>query len=261
MFKVILPHCNKEFVLPIITFRDIFNLSRLYYEDNVNGVAAYLDNTFNIRDLSVIDKLFVIIKVRQYYINDTIGLNIGDRSVNVQISLFLESISDINCKNTIIDLGDNQQIELDIPYRFITDNNILSIYDNIIKTITIGDYTIDLTNQKAEVVQQLLELLPPSAINYLTNFIKDRSHIVDIFHSKKDDPVSINFITSQPFNFVKLMLGEYDLGSCRDILFFLSKRMNSETVLNSPISDISFYITQYREELKQNNSSNTGLSV
>jgi len=261
MFKVTLPYCKKEFVIPIITFRDIFNLSRLYYDNNLDGVAEYLDNTFNIKGLSIVDKLFVIIKARQHYINDTISLNIGDRSVSVQVSLFLDPINDINCKNTIIDLGNNQQIELDIPYRFITDNSILPIYDNIIKTITIGDNTIDLTKQDPQLIQQLLELLPPLAINHLTNFIRDKSHIVEIFHNKQDDPISINFITSQPFGFVKIMLGEYDLGSCRDILFFLSKRMNSETVLNSPINDISFYIAQYQAELKENPSSNTGLPI
>lgn len=261
MFKITLPYCNKEFVIPIITFRDIFNLSRLYYDNNLDGVAEYLDKAFNIKGLSIVDKLFVIIKAREYYINDTINLNIGDRSVNVKVSLFLESINDIKCKNTKIDLGNNQQIELDIPYRFITDNSILTIYDNIIKTITIGDNTIDLTKQNPQLTQQLLELLPPLAISHLTNFIKDKSHIVEILHNKKDDPISINFITSQPFSFAKILLGDYDLNSCRDILFFLSKRMNSETVLNSPIIDISFYITQYQTELKENPSSNTGLPI
>ena len=100
MFKITLPYCNKEFVIPIITFRDIFNLSRLYYDNNLDGVAEYLDKAFNIKGLSIVDKLFVIIKAREYYINDTINLNIGDRSVNVKVSLFLESINDIKCKNT-----------------------------------------------------------------------------------------------------------------------------------------------------------------
>lgn len=262
MFEITLPYSKKQFVIPLITFRDIFNLSRLYYDNNIDGIITLLDKMFNISGLSVIDKFFVIVKARQYYINDNISLNIGDKTANVNISNFLTNIYNIENKNTVIDLGNNQQIELDIPYKFITSNNIVDIYDNIIKRITIGDHSIDLTSCKDTSVQPLLELLPSTTITHLKNFILDKSHIVEIFSGKLKEPITVNFITSQPYEFVSVLLCDYDLHSCREILFFLSKRMNSETILDAPLSDISFYVKQYQDEIKQNNASgNSGLPI
>lgn len=260
MFEVNLPYSQKEFVIPVITFKDIFDLARLLYDNNTKGVLSHLDRVFNIEDLNIIDKFFVIIKARQYYISDSLSLNIGDRSIAVNIANFVNNIQNTEFTSKIIQLDELKQIELGLPNKFLLDNNISNIYDNIIKRVTIGSHSFDLKN--TEDIQSLLEVLPPNTIKHLENFIVDKNHEVEIFNSKHDKPIAINFITSQPYDFIITLLSDYDLISCREILFFLSKRMNSETVLKSPISDLIFYIDEYQNEIKQNNgSSNMGLPI
>lgn len=262
MFEITLPYSKKQFVIPVITFRDIFNLSRLYYDKNTEGIISCIDNTFNISDLSIIDKFYTIIKARYHYISDNISLNIGNKTASINVLTFLKNISNFENKHTVIDLGNNQSIELDIPYKFLHTSNIDDIYTSIIKKITIGEHSLDLTGCKGTSLQPLLEILPSNTISHLKNFILDKSHTVELFNNKKNDPIAINFLTSQPYEFINVLLSDYDLTSCREILFFLSKRMNSETILNSPVNDIAFYIKEYQDEINQDKSSgNIGLPL
>ena len=256
MFIVTLPYSKKEFVIPVITFKDLLELSRLVYDNNTEGLVRTIDTIFNLDGLSIIDKFFVIVKTRQYYISESVNLNLGSKSVSVNVSNFTNNLYGIESKHKIINLGD-QQIEIDIPYKFITDNRLDNIYENIIKSITIGNNTIDLSNCTSTNIQSLLEILPPSVITHLKKFITCSSHNIEIFSTRDNnqDNLYINFVTSQPYDFITLLLGDYDLISCREILFFLSKRMNSETVLNSPVSDVVFYLKQYQDEIKRNNDS------
>lgn len=92
----------------------------------------------------------------------------------------------------------------------------------------------------------------------------NKAHNVLLFspNNSLEGSLSVNFVTSQPYEFISALFSDYDLYSCREILFCLSKRMNCESILNSTVSDISVYLTMYNDEIKrQNNSSNTGVML
>lgn len=256
MFIETLPYSKQLFTIPVITFKDIFELSRLVYDKNQQGIVNYINRIFNIENLNIIDKFFVIIKARQFYINETVSLNLSDKPVSLNVSNFANCLYDIETKHTVIDLVD-KQIEIDLPFEFITNSNFNEICEKIIKKVTIGVHNITLTGCKSDNIQSLLELFPPSAMTQIKKFIICPSHNIEIFSSKvnQNDSISLNFLTSQPYDMILSLLGEYDLISCREILFALSKRINSETILNSPVCDITSYMSQYQDEIKRDNDS------
>ncbi len=256
MYNINLPYSKQAFIMPMITFRQLFNLSRLLYDNDVNGYISVLEDTFKLHGLCIIDKLYVIIKARQFYINESVSLNVDGKVVNVNVCNFAKELYNVENRHQIITLN-NQQVEIDLPYRILTKTNASNIYENIIRSISIGDNTIELYNASIESIQSILEVLPPTLIKHLKQFVVNQSNEVEIFSNKTSnkDNLTVNLVTSQPFELIKLLLNDYDLMSFREILFSLSKRMNSETILNSPINDVMFYLEQYREEIKQNNNS------
>jgi hypothetical protein len=262
MFLVDLPYSKEKFVIPVITFRDIFTLARLSYDKNNEGYIATLDEMFKFKHLNVVDKFFVLLKAKQYFINENISLNTGEKTVNVSLANFTKNLYDITNKYKVIKYG-NYTIELDIPCKFVTQTKIGDIYDNIIKSVSIGSQKIELRDCDSRSIQELLEILPSALITHLKQFISDTSHNVVLFSSgDTGNNIGINFITAQPYEFISLLFSENDLNSCRELLFSLSDRMGSDALMNSTLTDISFYLTLYNDEIKRKNSSgNPGLAL
>jgi hypothetical protein len=259
MFIVNLPYSKEEFAIPVVTFKDIFTLSRLKYDNNTAGYIAMLNNIFKFKHLSVIDKFFILLKVRQFFISETITLNNNGKSVGVSVANFTNNLFDIENKRQVI-TNNNISIELDVPVKFLTEPKMSSMYENILHSVSIGNQKLDLSACSSKDKQELFEVLPPTLMTHFKKFIEDASHNVVLFTST--DNMSVNFVSSQPYEFISLLFSDYDLLSCKEILFALSKRMNSETILNSTISDITTYTSLYNDEIKQQNASgNMGIAL
>jgi len=265
MFAVDLPYSKDKFVIPVITFKDIFNLSRLRYDNNTLGFVATLDNILKFSHLNVVDKFFILLKIKQFFVNDTITLTVNEKTVNVLLSNLITNLCEITNKHQVIQHG-QYTIELDLPQHFLTQQSFSDIYESVVHSIAVGSQKFDLNSCSIEDKRSLLELLPPTFMPYIKKFVMDESHKVTLFSTNNDsldsNNLTVNFITSQPYEFIYLLFSDYDLHSCREILFSLSKRMNSETILQSTVNDVTSYMTLYNDEIKQqNNSGNTGIGI
>lgn len=264
MFTVDLPYSKDKFVIPVITFKDIFTLARLQYDKNTLGFVVTLDNILKFSHLNVVDKFFVLLKLKQFFINDTITLTVNEKTVNVLLSNLITNLCEITNKHQVIQHG-QYTIELDLPQHFLTQQSFSDIYESVVHSIAVGNQKFNLNSCGIEDKRSLLELLPPIFMPHIKKFVMDELHNVTLFSANNNpldtNNLTVNFITSQPYEFIYMLFSDYDLHSCREILFSLSKRMNSETILQSTVSDVTAYMTLYNDEIKQQNSSNMGIGL
>jgi len=257
MFSVVLPYANKDFNIVKIYFSQIFEISRLIDNNDDVGFITYIEDHFGISSLCVIDKFFVLLKARELYIDETLSLVVENNNLKLPLKSLSDKLYDIgNYEQVIVD--NNIKIKIDVPHNFLFSGN-LSLYDNIIKQIQIDSTIINFNELKRGDQHHVLTSLPSSVFKHLKAFVNNINVEVILYEGKSSINIkrlSVNFLTMDPFLLIKSLYSDYSLHSCREILFYLSKRISSSTLLNSPMTDIKFYLEESSKE--NNKSGNSG---
>jgi hypothetical protein len=260
MHIVTLPYSNKTFSIPTFTFKDVFNLARLEYNNNDVGYISYICNTLNITKLNIVDKLFVVLKVREFFIDDNIALSLDGKVKNLLISSVVDKFKDIPNIEQYIKYTDSLStvIGVDVPTAIITPEAISDIYLQVIKYIEFSSKRYNISTD--EDLTGISNFLGASLMTDIINFIKVSNCVLYIYEDKNTS-INVNFLSSDPWLFIKAILSDYDYIGCREILFRLSKRIGSETILDSTPKDIKFFIEEYQAENKSSNSGNSMLNI
>ena len=236
----------------------MFDISRLLYEEDTESALLYLETFFGICNFNVIDKFYVLLKARELYSDDTISINANESSVKIRVSRMLDQLYDIkNFEQTINHEG--IQITLDIPAAFITSKK--QVYDHIIKKIQIDDTVISFDNITNTERDYILASLPTSFFKLMHDFLDTIDIEVELYEGKeslKIGSITVNFLEQDPAILLLSIYSEYTLSSCREIMFYLSKKISDTLLLQSTMSDIKFYMEEYNKEKKQ--SGNSGIS-
>ena len=255
MFIVDLPYSRKPFGIKILTFEHILTLSRLFYDNNSVGAIDYLIDLQGIRELNVIDKFFVLLKAKELFVNEDLSLSSQKGNINIKMQGILNMLLDLPNFNRRI-TTDGVTIELDLPTNFII--NPSDLFTSIIQALTIEDVTLSFNTLTKEQQNEVLRELPSSLFNNIKDFTYNTNAAITIFKGKQSlevNDITLNFFTTDPFMFIKSLYNEYQLHACREILFYLSKRLPTEFLLKSTPADIQFYMAEYTNEIKSNKSS------
>ena len=262
MFLTTLPYSKQRFNIKKITFAEMFDVSRLLYEEDTESTLLYLETFFGICNLNVVDKFYVLLKARELYSDDTISINANEASVKLRVSRMLDQLYDIrNFERTI--KHENIQITLDIPMVFITSKK--QVYDHIIKKIQIDDIVINFDTITSIERDYILASLPISLFKLMQDFLDTIDIEVELYEGKeslKIGSITVNFLEQDPVILLLSIYSEYTLSSCREIMYYLSKKISDTLLLQSTMSDIKFYMEEYNKEKKQpGNSSITDLQA
>jgi hypothetical protein len=65
--------------------------------------------------------------------------------------------------------------------------------------------------------------------------------------------MEINFLTSLPYEMIKGLFYSYDMDYFRDIIYYLSKKIDGEILMDSTIMDIEYYIDKMKGEAPTEN--------
>jgi hypothetical protein len=104
----------------------------------------------------------------------------------------------------------------------------------------------------------IIDSLPAKVYStVLNNIIKNKEKIL-IFNNPILDKFRFNFLTNEPYLFLKGLFGNFDELYFRDVIFHLSKRIDGNILMNSTPIEIEYYIEKYADEMK---SQNEGLTM
>ena len=253
MYVDTLPYSNKRFRIPAITFRDIFNIARLYYDDNDAGVVELLEDVLDIKTLNCIDKFFVMCRACQVYVTESLTLtDKEDKQVNLSLGNIISRLENMADYGKVYHVGDIK-LTLDVPNSLFTDKN-KDIFTSVIKQISIDDVDIDVRQLNEDDAAKVLASLPAAAYNVIREHVSNldlRVVLVDEISQRGISEISVNFMSFEPGYVIKALYSGYHLLTCRDIIYHLSSKLGGETLLNSTPSDINYYLEEFEKENKK----------
>lgn len=248
MFVYNLPYSKKEFSIKPFLFKHQMDVARLIYEDNYSGLSRYLVNHFEIGDLGIVDKFFVLLKARHLFIGDTLTINVDERSINLKIDLLSYSLFKIENKNRIISYK-NLFVEFDYPNALNHDLKQDSVLFAI-RSMKIDSEYITFDNLSYSDKESILNNLPASFIKIIREYFSDNADSFVLYEGRRNllDKIQVDFLSAEPFFIVKNLYSGFPLHYCRDVIRFLSTKMDSQSIMESTPADIKYYLEEYNTE-------------
>ena len=255
MYIDTLPYSKREFNIPLITFKDIFDVARLYYDDNDAGVIGLLEHVLGIESLSCIDKFFVMCRACQVYVTEDLSLNDSNgKQVNLSLNNITNRLYDTSIHAKEYNIGDIR-LTLDIPRHLFTEKN-RDVFSSVISKISIDGIDLDICQLDNEDTSKILSSLPATAYSVIRDYISelDLSFVlVDSIKKRGIDEINVNFMSYDPGYIIKALYSGFHLLTCRDIMYHLSRKMGGEALLKSTPNDINYYLEEFEKENKNQN--------
>jgi hypothetical protein len=98
--------------------------------------------------------------------------------------------------------------------------------------------------------KMIIDKLPAKVFsNILEVLAKDKTKVFK-FENKALENIKLNFYTNDSFLFLKSLFGNYSKEYFQDVIFFISKRISADILMNSDVKDVNFYIKKYSDEIE-----------
>jgi hypothetical protein len=237
-----------------ITFSDLRKICQSIQKNNENFFVDYL-NSFEGNNIH--EKFINILKDWEQDVSYTLNLNLNNKPTKITLNYLISSIP--------LTLGSgmeikNQEFEvyLDIPKSFDTIvQETLPMY-SIIQQINMFGIFIDLSDLSINERKNIIDNLPAKVYNKILKTIVNNNTKTVSFDNNSLDNFRFNFLTYEPYLFLKGLFNNFGEDYFRDIIFHLSKKIDGDLLMQSTPMDIEYYIQKFSEET-QNQSS--GLTI
>lgn len=230
-----------------ITFRDLKKISGYLERGEDLFFCDYL-NQFE--GVNIFEKFKNILTSWDFDVSNSIDLNLKGKGISVQLDYIISTIPEY-MEDEISVKNQNLKCNFSIPSKFVPNDDILPIYE-ILSYIEINDVALDLRKVSEQEKTEVIDKFPANMFNLIIDEILKTKGSVLTFDNPVLEDLSINFLTNDPFFFLKGLFIPYGKDYFRDITFHLSRRIGSETIMDSTMKDIDFYIEKYSEEMENN---------
>lgn len=251
-----------------LTNRQLFTILKYCTAEDMEGFEEYLNETIfsKLPPLNIIDKFYLLLFLRSFYVSDSISIAITHEKVN-SMEFYLE-----NMLNKISELKkiDNHtietkqvSIELGLPSRLYFESYDDIVYDCIQSLQLDGDvYNISKLGKedKDKIFTSIKQNIPTDITNYFTFINKNLSDIVMINRHEDYgiDETVIKPLSNDPLRFVMIIFAQ----NISDFLNFMYNYVNKvggtfKDFLELTFNDSKIMFDFYQEEMiKQNESLN-----
>jgi hypothetical protein len=228
-----------------ITIKDI----KKCLEEDENFFIDYL-NKF--KGNNTHEKFMDILKNWEKYVSYTINFNIKEKNIKISLDYLIKELNEFVTEPTWFEHS-NIKVLVDIPSKFVKKLNILSV-SNFIKKIEYGNFIIDFVELSDEVKDEMLEKLPADFYNKMIQFLVNANDKKIILQNAALENMEINFLTSLPYEMVKGLFYSYDMDYFRDIIYYLSKKIDGGILMDSTIMDVEYYIDKMKSDAPTENT-------
>jgi hypothetical protein len=205
--------------------------------------SYFLDYLNSFSGDNILEKYKNILKAWENDVSFDLNLSLGEKSVKVQLSYIIAGIPD-NFGEPIFIKNDKIEVLMDIPKKFNVVYENIPIYD-IVHRIKYG-VDLDLTRMTPEDRRTVIDNLPADLYNKLTEAIYSSNKIISYDNTNLAD-INLNFMSNDPYLFLRGLFTPYGKDYYRDIIFHLAKQIGSETLMESTMMDVEYYIDKLNE--------------
>jgi len=209
----------------------------------------FMDYLNKFKGDNIHEKFVNILKNWEKYVSYTINFNIKEKNIKISLDYLVKELNKFSTQPTWFEHS-NIKVLVDIPSKFVKELNILSV-SNFIKKIEYGNFVIDFTELSDEVKDEMLEKLPADFYNKMIQFLINAEDKKVILQNAALENMEINFLTSLPYEMVKGLFYSYDMDYFRDIIYYLSKKIDGKILMDSTIMDIEYYIDKMKSDVPE----------
>lgn len=209
----------------------------------------FMDYLNKFKGDNIHEKFVNILKNWEKYVSYTINFNIKEKNIKISLDYLIKELNEFYTQPTWFEHS-NIKVLVDIPSKFVKELNILSV-SNFIKKIEYGNFVIDFTELSDEVKDEMLEKLPADFYNKMIQFLINAEDKKVILQNAALENMEINFLTSLPYEMVKGLFYSYDMDYFRDIIYYLSKKIDGKILMDSTIMDIEYYIDKMKSDVPE----------
>jgi hypothetical protein len=209
----------------------------------------FMDYLNKFKGDNIHEKFVNILKNWEKYVSYTINFNIKEKNIKISLDYLIKELNGFYTQPTWFEHS-NIKVLVDIPSKFVKELNILSV-SNFIKKIEYGNFVIDFTELSDEVKDEMLEKLPADFYNKMIQFLINAEDKKVILQNAALENMEINFLTSLPYEMVKGLFYSYDMDYFRDIIYYLSKKIDGKILMDSTIMDIEYYIDKMKSDVPE----------
>jgi len=266
IYSVILPVSKRTVQLTEFTFTKLKDLVKNITNENNDIILLSFNDiikehcTDNVDDLTVIDKLYILLTIRSVCVSPVLELIITCPKTKKQfngtinISNILNTLYSFQYEQKEISYQNNLKVTYNLPKSLYINQNAMDASETIINCISLGDSRFyDIT---AEAINKLPAVVLNDVKTYANNTFLALKELELInlpspFSRDKEDAtiITANVFDNSVLEFLKLCFNR-DLMSFYKTEYFLMKqfRMNYETMSNLTPVEINLYINLYKEE-------------
>jgi hypothetical protein len=222
-----------------ITINDI----KKCLEEDEDFFINYLNN---FKGDNIHEKFVNILKNWEKNVSYNINFRIKDKNLKISLDYIIKELGNFVNQPTWFEHS-NIKVLFDIPSKFIKDQSILTV-SNFINKMEYGNFVINFTELTEKEKEETLEKLPAEFYNRMIQFlIKTNNKKITLQNSSLDD-MEINFLTSLPYEMVKGLFFSYDMDYFRDIIYYLSKKIDGRILMESTMMDVEYYIDKMKTD-------------
>ena len=233
-----------------ITFGQV---KKLCYSNEVDGeyFTQYINSFVG---ENIYEKFKTILGIWSNDVSPTLDLSL-DRTTQLRINYLLSEFPEILGEPIIVE-KDHIRGVIDIPKTFTHNTEIFPIYE-ILHQIETFDININLLDLDSYNKHRVIDRLPPNFYNDVVNVIMVNDSKVLKFSNPSLKNLKLNFLTNDPYMFLRELFGKYSKEYFRNVIYTLSKNMNGDLLLNSTLADVEYYVQRFNEDISaQENSPN-----
>lgn len=252
-----------------LTNGELFNILKYCVADDSEGLEMYFDEVIfsTLPPLNVIDKFYLLLFLRSFYISDTIQIDIKHDKVN-SMELYMENMLH---KIETLKKVENKSIqkagvviELGPPSKLYYDSVENIVYD-CIQSIKIGKENYDLTKMSLSDKDIIFDNLKCNIstplydyFEYISSLLTDVT-LIDSYPQYDVESTTVKLLSNDPLKFIMIMFSQ----NISDFLSFMYHYVNKvggtfKDFLNLTYNDSKIIFDYYQEEvMKQNESLNT----
>jgi hypothetical protein len=227
-----------------IKFSDLKDISENLEKGNDQFLINYLNSFEGYNTYEKFKNILISWETDTSY---QLSLNLDNKNVKIQLDHIIKNIPTLEYESIIE--KDDVKITLQIPREFSFSDDVIPIYQ-IIKNVEIFGIFLDFEKNTMGEKIKIIDNLPANVYNTIIQEIIKNDKIFS-FEGETLSRLRLNFMGNDPYIFLRGLFLSYGRDYFRDIIFYLSKRIDGQILMNSTIQDIDFYIEKYNDEMKE----------
>ncbi len=198
---------------------------------------------------NIYKKFINILKSWEMDVTHTMSMAFDDATMKVSIEYLVTCMSGIDSDEILQIEDDDWKFWVGSPSKF-TNKDGFDLTESI-KNIQYQNSKINFKDLSNIDKESIIKQLPANIYNMIIRKVLETDRFVGKLDNPKLSHISINFLNNSAYNFLRGLFEPYNKDYYRDIIYYLSKKIDGDILMDSSMTDIEYYVEKMNDENSQ----------